>query len=66
MTNPGDIVIYDGERRVVTDVGETGDHENYAVLRYVDGDPRREVDSDGGDMHFDAAPADSLTVVGHL
>lgn len=56
---PGSIVEYDGERRVVVDISEDG----YAVLRYLHGDPRREVDDEGGDIHLDAASAADLTVV---
>jgi len=61
MPEPGDIVLHGGERRVVVDVAE-----DMAVLRYPDGDPRREVDADGGDIHLTAAPADGLDVVGHI
>jgi hypothetical protein len=68
---PGDIVNYLGEFRVVTDVAEVLDEnmqgvESWAVLRYTDDDPRREVDAEGGDVHFDSAPAEPLEVVGHI
>lgn len=56
---PGDHVSYNGERHTVVDV--TGD--GWAVLRYPDDDPRREVDKDGGDIHLVAAPFWSLRVV---
>lgn len=59
---PGSIVEHDGERRVVVDISEDG----YAVLRYPDDDDRRQVDDEGGDIHLTAAPADSLTVIGHI
>lgn len=59
---PGSIVEHGGERRVVVDISEDG----WAVLRYTDDDPRREVDDEGGDIHLTAAAADSLTVVGHI
>lgn len=62
--SPGDIVTYEGERRVVVDV--TDDEESYAVLRFPDDDPRREVDEDGGDIHLDAAPAAPLEAVGRI
>ena len=61
MPEPGDIVLHDGERRVVVDVAE-----DMAVLRYPDGDPRREVDEDGGDVHLTAVPGAGLIVVGHI
>lgn len=58
---PGSIVEHDGERRVVVDISE-----ETAVLRYLDDDPRRQVDHFGGDMFLTAAPLESLTVVGHI
>lgn len=59
---PGSIVEQDdGERRVVVDI--SGDR---AVLRYPEGDPRRQVDHFGGDMFLTAAPLESLTVVGRI
>lgn len=56
---PGSIVEHDGERRVVVDVSEDG----YAVLRYLQGDPRRELDDEGGDIHLTAAPVTELVAV---
>lgn len=59
---PGSIVEHDGEQRVVVDIAE--DHNGrMAVLRYTDGDPHREVDSDGGDIHLTAVPVTELTTV---
>jgi hypothetical protein len=68
---PGDIVKHLGEFRVVTDVAEVLDEnmqgvESWAVLRYTDDDDRREVDAEGGDVHFDSALAGPLEVVGHI
>lgn len=63
MAAPGDIVDWhDLEKRVVVDVTDDG----IAVLRFADDDPRREVDGDGGDIQLEAAPADSLNVVGRI
>jgi hypothetical protein len=55
----------------VTDVAEVLDEqmqgvESWAVLRFTDDDPRRQLDAEGGDMHFDSAPAEPLEVVGHI
>lgn len=58
----GSIVAYGDEKRVVVDVSEDG----WAVLRYADDDPRREVDDEGGDVHLTATEASSLVVVGHI
>jgi hypothetical protein len=58
----GDIVVFHDEKRVVVDVTGEGD----AVLRYIDDDPRRRVNPEGGDMHLEAAEAASLTVVGRI
>lgn len=59
---PGSIVEYGDEKRVVVDLSEDG----WAVLRYTDDDPRREVDDEGGDIHLTAVQASSLSVVGHI
>lgn len=58
----GDIVEYQDERRVVTDVTGDGD----LVLRYTDDDPRRQVDEDGGDLHFNIAREADVIVIGHI
>lgn len=56
---PGDRVSHNGEHRIVVDVTEDG----WAVLRYPDEDPRREVDKHGGDIHLVAAETITLRVV---
>lgn len=61
---PGAIVLHDDERRVVVDVIDEDDP--LAVLRYPDGDPRREVDADGGDVHLEAVTIAALVVLGHI
>lgn len=73
MPEPGDIVVSpsNGERRVVVDVADyrhdTGDPDDvFCVLRYEDGDPRRELDGDGGDVHLFSEHAGACDVVGHI
>ena len=73
MPESGDIVISptNGERRVVVDVAdyshESGDPDDvHCVLRYPDGDPRRELDEDGGDVHLFGERAGACDVVGRI
>jgi hypothetical protein len=69
---PGAIVVYDGERRVVVDVADYSDEDDdgvqevFCVLRRPDDDPLRRTDSEGGDVDIWAAPAPQCEVIGHI
>ena len=71
-SQPGAIVIHDGERRVVVDVADYrheddgGVQDVFCVLRRTDDDPLRRTDSDGGDVDIWSAPASECEVIGHI
>jgi hypothetical protein len=69
---PGAIVVYDGERRVVVDVVDYRDEDDggaqdvFCVLRRTDDDPLRRTDDEGGDVDIWSAPASGCEVIGHI
>lgn len=61
---PGDTIISpsNGEPRTIIDVADYTHEEGdiIYILRYPDGDPRRELDEEGGDIHIFSEKAQDI------